>query len=71
MITRDAFLEMCAPMMERVTAVLEGAKEAAAAQGVTVEQIDFVEMVGGASRVPWVKARPYCYMSLVQLYRST
>ena len=44
-------------MMERVTAVLEGAKEVAAAQGVSVEQVDFVEMVGGASRVPWVKAR--------------
>eukprot|EP00435_Cladocopium_sp_Y103_P072645 s5_g40.t3 len=57
-ITRDAFLEMCQPMMDRVNAVLEGAKAAAAAAGVTVEQIDFVEMIGGASRVPWVK--DYC-----------
>lgn len=57
-ITRDAFLEMCQPMMDRVSAVLEGAKATAAAAGVTVEQIDFVEMIGGASRVPWVK--DYC-----------
>ncbi|CAK9017674.1 unnamed protein product [Durusdinium trenchii] len=57
-ITRDAFLEMCQPMMDRVNAVLEGAKVAAAAAGISVEQIDFVEMVGGASRVPWVKE--YC-----------
>mmetsp|Transcript_76217 Transcript_76217/g.182356 ORF Transcript_76217/g.182356 Transcript_76217/m.182356 type:complete len:834 (+) Transcript_76217:38-2539(+) len=54
-INRDAFLEMCQPMMDRVSAVLEGAKSAAAAAGIGLEQIDFVEMVGGASRVPWVK----------------
>lgn len=54
-ITRDVFLEMCQPMMERVSAVLEGAKAAAAAAGIATEQIDFVEMIGGASRVPWVK----------------
>ncbi|CAE7379908.1 Hspa4 [Symbiodinium natans] len=54
-ITRDVFLEMCQPMMDRVSAVLEGAKAAAAAAGVAAEQIDFVEMIGGASRVPWVK----------------
>jgi len=53
--TRDVFLEMCKPMMDRVSAVLEGAKAAAAAAGIGMEQIDFVEMIGGASRVPWVK----------------
>eukprot|EP00440_Ansanella_granifera_P040615 gb/GFBE01044050.1/.p1 GENE.gb/GFBE01044050.1/~~gb/GFBE01044050.1/.p1 ORF type:complete len:835 (+),score=335.21 gb/GFBE01044050.1/:1-2505(+) len=54
-ITRDLFLEMCKPMMDRVQAVLEGAITLAAAAGITVEGIDFVEMIGGASRVPWVK----------------
>jgi heat shock protein 4 len=51
-ITRDLFLEMCKPMMDKVQKVLDDAKEAA---GMPVEQIDFIEMVGGASRVPWVK----------------
>jgi len=51
-ITRDLFLEMCQPMMAKVQAVLDKAKEAA---GIPVEEIDFIEMVGGASRVPWVK----------------
>merc|ERR1719409_1407273 len=39
-------------MMDRVRSVLEGAK---AMSSVPVDQIDFVEIVGGASRVPWVK----------------
>merc|ERR1719161_3299916 len=38
--------------MSRVQAVLDGAK---AMSGLTVEQIDSVEIVGGASRVPWFK----------------
>jgi len=54
-ITRDTFLEMCKPMMDKVNAVLEGAKSMMAAADITVEMIDFVEMVGGASRVPFVK----------------
>merc|ERR1719433_383614 len=51
-ITRETFLGMCKPMMARVQKVLDDAKAAA---GIPVEEIDFVEMVGGASRVPWVK----------------
>merc|ERR1712232_561091 len=43
---------MCKPMMNRVQAVLDGAK---AMCSVPVEQIDAVEIVGGAVRVPWVK----------------
>merc|ERR1719482_1171015 len=39
--------------MDRVKAVLEGAK---AMTTITVEEIDSVEIIGGASRVPWVKA---------------
>merc|ERR1719436_1649354 len=38
--------------MSKVQAVLEAAK---AACGIPVDQIDAVEMVGGATRVPWVK----------------
>eukprot|EP00933_Yihiella_yeosuensis_P016863 TRINITY_DN14262_c0_g1_i1.p1 TRINITY_DN14262_c0_g1~~TRINITY_DN14262_c0_g1_i1.p1 ORF type:complete len:844 (-),score=269.73 TRINITY_DN14262_c0_g1_i1:101-2632(-) len=51
-ITRDTFLEMCKPMMDKVQAVLDAAK---AACGKSNEEIDFIEMVGGSSRVPWVK----------------
>eukprot|EP00931_Biecheleriopsis_adriatica_P106952 TRINITY_DN812_c1_g1_i6.p1 TRINITY_DN812_c1_g1~~TRINITY_DN812_c1_g1_i6.p1 ORF type:complete len:853 (-),score=311.16 TRINITY_DN812_c1_g1_i6:91-2649(-) len=54
-IKRDDFLEMCKPMMDKVSAVLEGAKAQMSAAGIAIEQIDFVEMVGGSSRVPWVK----------------
>merc|ERR1719456_124499 len=50
--TRADFERMCQPMMDRVKAVLDGAK---AACGLTNEEIDSVEIVGGASRVPWFK----------------
>lgn len=50
--TRADFERMCQPMMDRVKAVLDGAK---AASGMTNEQIDSVEIVGGACRVPWFK----------------
>jgi len=49
---RVDFERMCEPMMDRVKAVLEGAK---AMCSVGVEQIDEVQIVGGASRVPWFK----------------
>lgn len=51
-ISRADFESMCEPMMDRVKAVLEGAK---AMCSVPVEQIDSVEIIGGASRVPWFK----------------
>merc|ERR1712190_208456 len=38
--------------MPKVQKVLDDAKAAA---GIPVEEIGFVEMVGGASRVPWIK----------------
>lgn len=50
--TRADFEKMCEPMMARVQAVLDAAK---AACGMEVKDIDSVEMIGGASRVPWVK----------------
>jgi len=49
---RADFERMCEPMMERVKAVLEGAK---AMSNMPVEQIDTVEIVGGCSRIPWWK----------------
>lgn len=51
-IKRDDFLEMCQPMMAKVQAVLDAA---ISAMGMPVDQIDTVEVVGGATRVPWVK----------------
>mmetsp|Transcript_73047 Transcript_73047/g.171297 ORF Transcript_73047/g.171297 Transcript_73047/m.171297 type:complete len:867 (+) Transcript_73047:124-2724(+) len=51
-ITRDDFEKMCAPMMDRVQAVLKAAIESS---GLELSAIDSVEMVGGGSRVPWVK----------------
>jgi len=51
-INRDTLLEMCKPMMGKVQAVLDAA---IAAAGMPIEEITHVEMVGGASRVPWVK----------------
>lgn len=44
--------EMCEPMKVQMQAVLDGVK---ASMGVAVEQVDFVEMVGGAHRVPFIK----------------
>lgn len=51
-INRDTFEQMCQPMMKKVQDVLDRAK---ATCGIPHEQIEFVEMVGGASRVPWLK----------------
>merc|ERR1719188_887401 len=51
-ITREDLEKMCEPAMKRVRKVLEDAK---AACGAVVDQIDSVEIVGGGSRVPWVK----------------
>merc|ERR1719194_72154 len=43
---------MCQPMMDRVRKVLDGAKELC---NIPNDQIDSVEIVGGACRVPWLK----------------
>lgn len=50
--TRADFEAMCQPMMDRVKAVLDGA---IAMFPAGVEAVDSVEIIGGASRVPWVK----------------
>jgi len=50
--TRADFERMCEPAINKTRAVLESV---IAECKVPVEQIDSVEIVGGASRVPWVK----------------
>merc|ERR1719281_630574 len=42
-------------MMDKVQAVLDSAIAAAGAAGITAADIESIEMVGGSSRVPWVK----------------
>lgn len=54
MITREEFEALAAPLLERVTAPLEKALTQA---GITKEEIDAVEIIGGTSRVPAVKER--------------
>jgi len=51
-ITRAEFEKMCEPAKLKAKAVLQSV---IAESKVPVEQIDSVEIVGGASRVPWVK----------------
>lgn len=51
-INRQDFEAMCEPAIAKAKAVLEAAK---AASPVPLDQVDFVEIVGGATRVPWVK----------------
>eukprot|EP00929_Paragymnodinium_shiwhaense_P082528 TRINITY_DN4351_c0_g2_i2.p1 TRINITY_DN4351_c0_g2~~TRINITY_DN4351_c0_g2_i2.p1 ORF type:complete len:827 (-),score=312.37 TRINITY_DN4351_c0_g2_i2:517-2997(-) len=51
-INRADFEEMCKPMMGRVQAVLD---KAISNCGIALDAIDFVEVIGGSSRVPWLK----------------
>jgi len=51
-ITRADFEKMCEPAMMKAKAVLDAV---VAESPVPIAEIDFVEVVGGASRVPWVK----------------
>ncbi|KDQ21253.1 hypothetical protein BOTBODRAFT_25678 [Botryobasidium botryosum FD-172 SS1] len=53
-LSRDAFEGLIAPLLERVAAPL---REALSEAGLTPEQIDTVELVGGTTRVPAIKAR--------------
>ncbi|KAI5851008.1 heat shock protein 70 family [Tricharina praecox] len=54
MLKREELEELIAPMLERVTAPLE---EALAEAGLTKEDIDAIEVVGGSTRVPSLKER--------------
>jgi heat shock protein 4 len=49
--SRDKFEELSAPLFERVGRTIQRALEEA---GVSVEQLNTVELVGGASRIPKV-----------------
>lgn len=51
---REQFEELIAPLLERATAPLE---QALAASGLTKEDIEAVELVGGSTRVPALKQR--------------
>ncbi|KAL2915324.1 adenyl-nucleotide exchange factor sse1 [Polyrhizophydium stewartii] len=51
-IKRAEFEEWVAPLVQRLTGPLE---EALRAAGVTPDEVDFVELVGGSTRVPIVK----------------
>lgn len=51
-ITREQLEQMCEPAIQKAKNVLNSCF---AASGYTAEQIDAVEIVGGGSRVPWVR----------------
>ena len=53
-ITREAFEELISKLLERTVAPLECALSEA---GLTVDQIDAVELVGGSTRIPALKQR--------------
>jgi len=52
-ITRDIFLGMCKPMMDKVQKVLD---DAITACGIPVAEIESVEMIGGAWRIPKIQS---------------
>jgi len=51
---RDDFERMCQPMMDRVQKVVDDCK-AMLPESVPLDSVDSVEVIGGASRVPWWK----------------
>ncbi|CDR40561.1 CYFA0S05e01860g1_1 [Cyberlindnera fabianii] len=52
--TRDVLEELIAPLLERVETPVEAALKQA---GLTAEDVEFVEVIGGGSRVPAIKER--------------
>ena len=53
LVQRSEYEEWCAPLLERARKPIQEALDIA---GVTKEDVDFVELVGGTTRVPAVKA---------------
>lgn len=51
---RDEYEKLLAPLLERVTAPIQQALDDS---GLTLEQIDAVELVGGCTRIPAVRAK--------------
>ncbi|KAI1422287.1 heat shock protein Hsp88 [Xylaria sp. FL1777] len=54
MVTRQEFEALVEPLLNKVTAPLE---QALADAGLTKDDIDFIELVGGSTRVPAIKER--------------
>ncbi|KAF9241769.1 heat shock protein 70 family [Melanogaster broomeanus] len=52
-LSRDEYEQLIAPVLERISGPLE---EALAESGLTVDQIDAVELIGGSTRIPAVRA---------------
>ncbi|KAG9316884.1 heat shock protein 70 family [Chiua virens] len=53
-LTRDAYEELIAPVLDRIAIPIQ---QALAESGVPLDQIDAVELIGGTTRVPAVRAR--------------
>jgi len=51
-ISRDQFEVLCAPLFPKVHDVLSAATDCS---GVALTDVHFVEIIGGASRIPWVQ----------------
>ncbi|KAF9234306.1 HSP70-domain-containing protein [Melanogaster broomeanus] len=52
-LSRDEYEQLIAPVLERISGLLE---QALAESGLTVDQIDAVELIGGSTRIPAVRA---------------
>ncbi|KAF9241764.1 Hsp70 protein-domain-containing protein [Melanogaster broomeanus] len=52
-LSRDEYEQLIAPVLERISGPLE---QALAESGLTVDQIDAVELIGGSTRIPAVRA---------------
>ncbi|KAF8444930.1 HSP70-domain-containing protein [Boletus edulis BED1] len=53
-LTRDAYEQLIAPVLDRIALPLQ---QALAESGLSLEQIDAVELIGGSTRVPAVRTR--------------
>lgn len=53
-LTREAYEELLAPVLERIPAPIQRALEDS---GLTLDQIDAIELVGGCTRIPAVRAK--------------
>lgn len=52
--TREEYEELIAPVVERITAPIQ---RALAESGLTLDQIDAIELIGGCTRIPAVRAK--------------
>jgi heat shock 70kDa protein 4 len=53
-LTREAYEELLAPLLDRIPAPIQQALEDS---GLTVDEIDAIELVGGGTRIPAVRAK--------------